>query len=392
MLDQNVFVGPATNPSPANGATGIALSSALSWTPGSNALAHAVYLGTDSNAVAQATSASPQFLGIVTTTNFNPPLTGGATDFWRVDEIIGANTNFGVVWSFSTVPVPSLLHRYSFGETGGMSTADSVGGPAWTGVLPNGGKLAGGQLTLAPASSQYASLPAGIVSTLTNFTIMTWVNLASTANWVRIFDFGNNTTVYMFLAPQNGATGKVRYAITTSSSGGEQQINCNSTLTTNVWHQLAVTLNGNKGILYVDGIPVGTNSAMTLRPSSLGSTANNYLGKSQWADPYLDGQFDEFRIYSVALASAEIAATYALGPDQLLSTNRPVAGLSLAGTNLTLSWPVASANFSLQSSTNLAPANWTTISSLVPQIIGGQWQVTLPTPGGTNSMFYRLAK
>jgi len=390
VLDQNVFVGPATNPSPADGASGVALNASLSWTPGSNALAHAVYLGVGSNAVAQATPASPQFLGIVTTTNFYPPLGGGTTNFWRVDEIIGANTNVGPVWSFSTVPAPLLMHEYSFSETGGASTADSVGGPAWNGTLPNGGTLSGGQLTLSSGSQQYVNLPAGIVSTLSNFTVIAWVDLNSSANWSRIFDFGNNATTNMFLTPQNGSTGKVRYAITTSGGGGEQQINCNSALTTGVWHQVAVTLNANTGILFVDGVPVGTNSAMTLKPLSLGSTVNNYLGKSQYADPYLNGLIDEFRIYSVALSSAEVAATYALGPDQLLSTNSPTVVVSMSGTNLTMSWPVASAGFALQSCTNLASGNWVTVSSPAPQIVGTNYLIALPA---TNTIrFFRLSK
>jgi hypothetical protein len=392
VLDQNVFVGPATNPSPANGASGVPLNSSLSWTPGSNAVAHAVYLGVDSNAVAQATTASPQFLGVVTTNNFYPPLVGGTTYFWRVDESIGANTNASTVWSFSTVPVPALLHEYSFSETGGTTAADSVGGPAWIGTLPNGGTLSGGQLTLSSGSSQYVSLPAGVVSTLSNFTVIAWVKLNSTANWARIFDFGDNETVYMFLAPQNGSTGKLRYAITTASNTGEQQINCNSTLSTGVWHQVAVTLSATTGVLYLDGVPVGTNSAMTLNPSGLGRTSNNYIGKSQWPDPYLNGQIDEFRIYSVALSSAEIAATYALGPNQLLSTNSPATALSMSGTNLTMSWPVASAGFILQSSTNLTSGIWMNVTSAVPQIVGAtNWQILLPPP--TNAMqFFRLSK
>ena len=390
VLDQTVSVGPATNPSPANGASGVALNSSLSWTPGSNAVAHAVYLGVNSNAVAQATTSSPQFLGVAATNNFYPPLVGGTTYFWRVDESIGANTNVSTVWSFSTVPVPSLLHEYSFSETGGSSTADSVGGPAWAGTLFNGATLSGGQLTLSSGPSQYVSLPSGIVSTLTNFTVEAWVRLNSTANWARIFDFGNNTTVYMFLAPQNGSTGKLRYAITTASNGSEQQINCNSTLTTGVWHQVAVTLSATKGILYLDGVPVGTNSAMTLNPSGLGNTSNNYIGKSQWPDPYFNGLIDEFRIYSVALSSAEVAATAALGPDQLLSTNSPIVGLSTSGTNLLMSWAGGSAGFTLQSSTNLASGNWTTVTSPVPQIVGTNWQITLPPTNGMQ--FFRLTK
>jgi O-glycosyl hydrolase len=393
VLDQNVYVGPATNPSPTNGAAGVAWNSPLSWTPGSNALAHAVYLGTDSNAVAQAIPASPQFLGTMTVTNFYPSLAGGATNYWRVDEIIGANTNVGAVWSFSTVPTPSLLHRYSFSETSGTTnTADSVGGPVWTGTLPNGGTFAGGLLILSSNSQQYVSLPAGIISTLTDFTIETWVRLATTANWTRIFDFGNNTTTYMFLTPQNGSTNRLRFAITTSGTGGEQQINGTSALAVGVWYHVAVTYGGNIGILYLNGVAVGTNNAMTLNPSSLGSTANNYIGKSQWPDPYFNGLMSEFRIYGVALSLAEIAATDALGPDQLLSTNNPIIAGSTSANNLALSWPVASAGFTLQSCTNLIQGSWFNATSVSPQIVGGKWQVTLPLSGNADSTFYRLVK
>jgi len=390
VLDKFVAVGSAANPSPVNGASGVALNAALSWATGNNALTHAVYLGVSSNAVAQATPSSPQFQGILTATSFYPSLVGGTTNFWRVDEIAGANTNAGMVWLFSTAPAPALAHRYSFNETGGTTVADSVGGPAWTGSLPNGGTLSSGQLTLLSGSSQYVNLPAGMVSTLSNFTIEAWVKLNSTASWNRIFDFGNNTTTYMFLTPQNGSTSRLRFAITTSSAGGEQQINGPSALAAGVWYHVAVTLNGNTGILYLNGVAVGTNSAITLNPSSLGSTVNNYLGKSQWSDPYLNGLLDEFRIYSVALSPAEIAATYALGPSQLLSTGSPFISMTETSTSLTLTWPLASAGFALQSRTNLVLGNWVSVSSPVPQIVGSNWQIMLPA---TNTMqFFRLSK
>jgi glucuronoarabinoxylan endo-1,4-beta-xylanase len=225
VLDQTVNVGTASNPSPTNGTSAVAINSTVSWLPGNNALTHAVYLGINSNSVFQATTASPEFRGVLTNNSFNPALSGSSTYFWRVDEIAGANANTGPIWSFSTVTAPALSHRYSFSETSGSSVADSLGGAAWNGSLPNGGTFSGGQLTLASGSQQYVNLPAGIVSTLSNFTIEAWVRLNSTANWNRIFDFGNNTTSYMFLTPQNGSTSKVRFAITTSGGGGEQQIN-----------------------------------------------------------------------------------------------------------------------------------------------------------------------
>ncbi|MFO1489248.1 MAG: LamG domain-containing protein, partial [Verrucomicrobiota bacterium] len=334
----------------------------------------------------------PEFRGLLTNAAFSPALFGGTNYFWRVDEIAGANTNVGAVWGFTTAPAPALFHRYSFSESGGVTLADSVGGPAWNGTLPIGGGLSGGQLTIAAASSQYAMLPAGIVSAVTNFTIEAWVKLNSTANWSRIFDFGNSTTTYMFLTPQNGSNARLRFGITTNSSGGEQQITGTAALTTGVWHHVAVTRNGNIGILYQNGVAVGTNSSMTIQPATLGRTANNYLGKSQWPDPYFNGLLDEFRIHSVALSAAEIAASYALGVNSLLSTNSPVIHFASSPTSLTLSWPLASAGFAVQSRTNLTAGNWVNVTSPAPQIIGGQWQVTVGVSNKSAAVFYRLVK
>ncbi|MNP43481.1 hypothetical protein D3C76_1373020 [compost metagenome] len=97
----------------------------------------------------------------------------------------------------------------------------------------------------------------------------------------------------------------MRFAITTASNGAEQIIDAPE-LITGIWKHVAVTLNGNIGILYVDGLESARNSTMSLSPSDLGSTTQNYIGKSQWNDPYLNGQVDDFRIYNRALTAAEI--------------------------------------------------------------------------------------
>ncbi|MDP8998791.1 MAG: LamG domain-containing protein, partial [Myxococcota bacterium] len=49
------------------------------------------------------------------------------------------------------------------------------------------------------------------------------------------------------------------------------------------------------------------NAAMTLSPSSLGVTTQNWLGRSQFSlDAYLTGQIDNFRIYNRPLTAAEV--------------------------------------------------------------------------------------
>lgn len=127
VLDQtNGSVGGATNPSPANSASGVALNATLTWTPGSNALGHAVYLGIDSNAVAQATTVSQEFQGVLSTTHFSASLGAGLTYYWRVDEIAGVNTNTGAVWTFSTV-APSANFRLSTSDALNTSSFNAAG-------------------------------------------------------------------------------------------------------------------------------------------------------------------------------------------------------------------------------------------------------------------------
>jgi Concanavalin A-like lectin/glucanases superfamily len=333
----------------------------------------------------------------VTATNYpDSGLAGGTIYYYVVSAIVSGTETTNSAQATGTTLSPtlgSLMHRYSFSETGGSTVADSVGGPAWAGTLPNGGSLSGGQLALSSGSQQYASLPAGIVGSLSNVTVMAWVNLASVSYWSRIFDFGNDTTTHMYLTPRNGFDYTARFAISTSGAAGEQKINCGVAINPGAWHQVAVTLNSGTGVLYVDGVAVETNGGLTLNPSSLGSTTHNYLGKSQsTSDPYLNGSLDEFRIYNVALSSAEVAATAALGPDQLLSTNPPLMGLALTETNLVITWPLANTGFTLQSCTDLTLGHWLSVPSPAPQIVSNQWQLLLPRPGDTSSAFYRLSK
>jgi fibronectin type 3 domain-containing protein len=392
--------------------------------------------------------------GVIATNYNDTGLADGTTYFYVVSGVNTGGEGANSVQATATTPGP-LVHQYSFSETSGTSVADSVGGPIWNGTLPNGGAFSNGQLTLASASSQYASLPAGIVGALSNFTIVAWVRLNSTADWTRIFDFGSGTTTNMFLTPQCGGSGTVRFAITTGGGGAEQQINSSSTLSTGVRHRVAVTLSGSTGVLYLDGTPIGTNSSMTLNPSSLGSTVNNYIGKSQYPDPYLNGSLDEFRIYNRALTAVEVAQVYLAGTVTLsnlvqnydgtaksasaattpsgLTVNityngsvnaptnagsytvigtindanyqgsatntlvinnaiRPQMSLALVGTNLMVSWPQTNTGFTVQFCTNLTLGDWLNVTSPAPQMVSNQWQISLPPSANADSIFYRLVK
>ncbi|MEJ2649809.1 MAG: LamG domain-containing protein [Sedimentisphaerales bacterium] len=175
-------------------------------------------------------------------------------------------------------------------------------------VIPEPGTgliWSGGPYTL-DGIDDYISLPVDILTNCSDFTIATWVKLDTRRQWARIFDVGTDTTTNMFLT-EEASTGNIRFAVTIGGSGAEEQINGSSPVATGSWQHVAVTLSQTEGKLYVNGSLMGSNT-IHISPYLLGHTNHNYIGKSQYNDPYLDGQIDDFRIYNYALSSDDIKA------------------------------------------------------------------------------------
>jgi DUF1680 family protein len=224
---------------------------------------------------------------------------------------------YSVYWNVTgtTQPLPPFVAHWQFNESSGTSAADATGNGR-TATLAGGATwIAGrsGNAVNLSGSSQYVSAPAGILAGATAFSIATWVRLDAITTWARLFDFGTGTSANMFLTPRSSAN-TARFAITSSGAGGEQRINAPSALPTGAWTHMAVTVGGGVGILYVNGAEVARNSAMTLTPANLGSTTQNWIGRSQYSgDPYLDGAVDSFRVYSRVLTASEVSGFFSAG-------------------------------------------------------------------------------
>ena len=241
---------------------------------------------------------------------------GGREDGLDIDKFVFGTTgtsfavsNLDATVLGSTDPVVHLR----FDEISGTTAADSSGN-GWNGALINGPTWASGSngrinnAVSLDGNDDYVTLPSGVVSNLNSFSISSWVKLNSVSASSRVFDFGTGTNNYMFLTPSSNSA--VRFGIRTPVVG-EQTISGTAALLAGAWTHVLVTLSGSTGKLYVNGAPVGTNSSMTLSPSSLGNTTNNYIGRSQFNDPYLNGYVDEFQIFDRALNDTEIASLVA---------------------------------------------------------------------------------
>jgi len=328
-----------------------------------------------------------------------------------------------------TVSVPqdvSLLHRYSFNEpTNTWVAFDSVSGANGRVFGPFTTKAGGssdpvpwaaftGQGSLImqtdPLAFQnggaYVALPPGILSSLSEVSIETWLTwtvgqasptTSARTNWEMVFDFGSSSggqgNSYMFLTPQTDSSNKttnnvMRSSITTNLNIAETPLlDWTNPCPANAKVLLTVTYSPVRKIakLYLNGNLCKAGTA-TLPLSGIIDT-NNWLGRSLFQyDPYIDATYDEFRIYNGLLSDSDVRADYAAGPD--------VVGVDYtlhvfpSGNSMTVTWGTSVTNLVLQSSPTLgAEAVWNDVTS-TPDLRNGRYNITMPLEN--QAVFYRL--
>jgi hypothetical protein len=277
----------------------------LSWWGGAYASAYTVQRA--SAPAGPFTTLAGGITDLLTYTDAHP---AAGTWYYRVTATTpsGASAPSNVAVAITALTPHTTL---SFDEGSGSSAADSSGN-AHAAALQAGATWAagrsGGSALSLNGSGGYASLPAGLVADVSDFTISTWVFCKAAATWARVFDFGSGTGHYMMLTARSHS-GRLRFAITVDGYTGEQAVESTAALPTGRWVHVAVTLSAHTATLYVDGVAVGTNAALALAPFRMESTGQNWIGRSQFAaDPAFNGLVDDFRIWRGALDAAAIAA------------------------------------------------------------------------------------
>jgi len=270
--------------------------------------------GATSYNVKRATNASGPFTtiatGVTDVLTWTDTTVAPSTTYYYTITATGSAGESAPSNAFRVATAPELLLHVAFDEGSGTIAADAVGNwPAST--LLNGATWTTGRAGNAVAVDgvdDHVALPSGTTAALSDFTIAARVRIDAAGKWARVFDLGSGERRWMMLTIKDGS-GLPAYAIDTCHGYVTQRVEGASALPVGQWVHVAVTLSGSTCTLYVDGVAVASNAAMTLAPHHLGATTSSFLGRSQYAaDAFLQGAVDDYRLYSGALAAPQVAA------------------------------------------------------------------------------------
>jgi hypothetical protein len=225
-----------------------------------------------------------------------------------------------------TVARAELIHRFSFTD----DAADSIGGASAD--LRGGATVFQGAVHLDGVDDYVNLAIGGTISELQSCSFEIWVIWPEFRDpWSRIFDFGHDENVWMFLTPRNGlaenygstVTDTPRFSMTLARVPGADQATSPRAMRTGVEIHFVVTIDAVAGVarLYENGVSVGVEPDLSLTPSDLGNTPNNWLGRSQYShDAFFRGSISEFRVHDSALTPEQVSRSFEAGPDDLTLT------------------------------------------------------------------------
>ena len=298
-------------------------------------------------------------------------------------------------------PTATLKHRYSFNETEGSIVPDLVGGAhgtvsigtntlgvtnaAWTGT----GLIINTNTTLG-AQDTYVDLPDGIISALTNnASFEMWVTAYTPGSdyWIRVFDVGSLPGPPFPSAPNIyfSRGGRFDWSLGAMDAGAFPSSNAHVVVLYNdEQNQAKIYVNGNLAVTSAAG-------AVNLALNSITDT-NVWLGRSLYSapisteffDPYLQAEYDEFRIYSGLLTPDQIMGNFLTGPNPAL----PSLSFTVGGGNLNLLWPTNAVGFAPMMSPLLGTgASWSSVPG-TPATSGTNYMLSIPMTNAAG--YFRL--
>lgn len=258
-------------------------------------------------------------------------LIGGPGSGSGTDAGVGSGSGSGSGPGSGMPVTDGLVLDYEFDDCAGTVATDATAGKhdgtitgastIWSG---SGGRH-GCDITMTPVNpaTAYVTVPAGIFTGVSDFTIATWVRMTSNPSWSRIYDLGGNAAGFMYMSTNGYAVGTTTdigidadwyFAPAGSATTGvDSYLGTMSALPTGVWKHVAITGKGSTGErhIFIDGFPASDlASSQPISPSQFEPLGDSWIGKSRFdssGDPGFPGEIDEFKIYNQILTADEIA-------------------------------------------------------------------------------------
>jgi hypothetical protein len=172
-----------------------------------------------------------------------------------------------------------------------------------------GGILGNTAYSFDSSNNEYLKIGNPVLNSDGPLTIIAWTNInsLSTSNCVFVEQpSGGGDTRNFFRVDTSGKITFDQY-----NDDGAGFITSNDTISTNEWHQIAITVDSSQSHLYIDGVENNANS----KEGYTGSVPDNsFIGYRFEQSSYpLDGKISDLRIYNHALTPSEVQYLYQVG-------------------------------------------------------------------------------
>jgi hypothetical protein len=320
QLYQEGLGGKAFNPNPADRATEVDPNTVLSWSPGTGAFSHNVYLGTDYNDVNNAITTDPNvYIGNQDANSYDPNgLDLETTYYWRIDEVGLLHTRKGDIWSFTTWsefdPNLNLISWWKFDEGEGDTASDSAGenhgtvhDTNWTTGIINDALNFDGDGDYVDVGNDNSLKPPLPV------TLSAWIKLSSLGNYQNIIALDDQTSRYYGIWFVVGVEDKlgITYGDGSTPGSGSRRSKAGTTaLNADTWYYVTAVIRGPTDIsLYINSVDdggtySGTGGSLTY------SSGSSLIGMMHDFESSFDGKIDDVRVYDRALSDRDIWLLY----------------------------------------------------------------------------------
>lgn len=193
----------------------------------------------------------------------------------------------------------------------GSGTAWSdISGKGSNATLANGATYNSNNLgsIVLDGSNDYITWGSANMSNFTSgVTLDCWVYISSSSSsWIRLFDFGAGQATDNLVFCRNSSSTSLDLYIFQGSSA--YTLSATNGLVFNTWVNYTATANGANWYIYRNGVQIATMASSVL---PLNVTRNsNFIGRSNWPDPYLNGNVSVAAIYNKALTAAEVQQNF----------------------------------------------------------------------------------